>query len=649
LRLEFSNATSRVNRQNRLLEQFRSGLVPARSNRLLFSEKSRHAAGISQPDEMTDPSSSAEQSRTARLIPFVFGIQIIALTAAGWINRQALNPDGVAYMRIASYYASGKIDLAISGYWGPLLSWLLVPWLKAGVTMEVAARIVMALSAVYFLWACWRVFVGFGLRGKPLHWALWSVAVVAVFWSVENITPDLLLGALVGHAFSGMTMARWHSRPAAAWQSGLLWGLAYLAKGVAFPVALVICAGMGALWWSARPGSRAHLTRCLLFTLLGFSLLAAPWVAILSTKYGQFTFSTSGRLNHAMVGPSDVQRFYPLDRGFHRPEPGRVTFWEDPQVPYPDWSPFASVENALHQLRIVARNGCFVLIMLTSVSLAFPVMVGRALRRLRHREWRVRLSQGNWWWAGLPVTALALVYLPGNLLITEQRYFYPALPCLIVLHVGILFWWTTTVRPWIQQLGVVLVACAVIVPTLARGWLRPGPARAAGVQAHFLARKISEARLAGPIVGSGSLSGGRTGLYVAFLLDQPWYGDEPHPSAAGFKRSGARLIIVRRNNPVVEELDADPELRSLATILFASPEQARASPLKVYELVRWHVAIQNRFGFDLHQDFRRDQPFDFDHARRRPDVLEALSVGAANLLPFINVDHVDPRSDDVLQ
>jgi len=149
---------------------------------------------------------------------------------------------------------------------------------------------------------------------------------------------------------------------------------------------------------------------------------------------------------------------------------------------------------------------------------------------------------------------------------------------------GILFWWRkSAVTPWIQRQGVVLVACAVIIPTLGRGWLRSGPAREAGVQAHLLARKISEAHLAGPIAGSGSLPGGRTGLYVAFLLDQPWYGDEPHPSAAGFKRSGARLIIVRRGNPVVRELDADPAFRSLDADLFASPEQARASPVKVYE------------------------------------------------------------------
>ena len=538
-----------------------------------------------------DQSPREDQSPLPRLVPAVFVFQILALAAAGWINRQALNPDGVAYMRIASYYAAGRMDLAISGYWGPLLSWLLVPWLKAGVTAVVAARIVMALSAVYFLWASWRVFVRLGLHGKPLNWALWSVAAVSVPWSVENITPDLLLGALLGHAVSDMTTARWLERPAAPWQNGLWWGLAYLAKGVAFPVVLLVCAGMGALWWSERPGSRAALTRGLLFTLLGFSLLAAPWAAILSAKYGQFTFSTSGRLNHAMVGPSDVRRFYPLDIGFHRPEPGRVTFWEDPQVPYPDWSPFASLGNAFHQLRIVAKNGCVLLIMLTSVSLAVPVILAVALCQLCRREGRAKLRHGKWWWAAVPVMALALVYLPGNLLITEQRYFYPALPCLLVLQVGILFWWRATdATRWIQRQGMVLVACAVIIPTLGRSWLRPGPARASGVQAHLLAQKISEAHLAGPIAGSGSMSGGRTGLYLAFLLDQPWYGDDPHPSAAGFKRSGARLIIVRRVNPAVGQLDADPAFRSLDAGLFASAEQARAFPLKVYEVTAFRPA-----------------------------------------------------------
>ena len=130
-----------------------------------------------------------------------------------------------------------------------------------------------------------------------------------------------------------------------------------------------------------------------------------------------------------------------------------------------------------------------------------------------------------------------------------------------------------------------LVACAVIFPTLGRDWLRQGPARTAGTQAFLLAQKISASHHAGPIAGSGSLPGGRTGLYLAFLLDQPWYGDEPKPSADSFKHSGARLIIVRRDNPVVRELESDPGYRSLDAELFGPPEQARASPLKVYEFI----------------------------------------------------------------
>src|SRR3989442_5565017 len=103
---------------------------------------------------MTDQSRSADRKFFVTVpVPAVFVFQIIALAIAGWINRQALNPDGVAYMRIASYYAAGRMDLAITGYWGPLLSWLLVPWLKAGATAGGSAPSVLAPSAVSFFFA----------------------------------------------------------------------------------------------------------------------------------------------------------------------------------------------------------------------------------------------------------------------------------------------------------------------------------------------------------------------------------------------------------------------------------------------------------------------------------------------------------------
>ena len=43
-----------------------------------------------------------------------------------------LNTDAIAYMRIAEYWVSGNFELAVTGYWGPLLSLLMVPFLLKG-------------------------------------------------------------------------------------------------------------------------------------------------------------------------------------------------------------------------------------------------------------------------------------------------------------------------------------------------------------------------------------------------------------------------------------------------------------------------------------------------------------------------------------
>ena len=68
-----------------------------------------------------------------------------------------LNPDGLAYIRIAQYYLNGQTALMISGYWGPLLSWLIVPWLLVFDDPLLAAHAAMAVSAVVFLFGCFCV------------------------------------------------------------------------------------------------------------------------------------------------------------------------------------------------------------------------------------------------------------------------------------------------------------------------------------------------------------------------------------------------------------------------------------------------------------------------------------------------------------
>jgi hypothetical protein len=136
---------------------------------------------------------------------------------------------------------------------------------------------------------------------------------------------------------------------------------------------------------------------------------------------------------------------------------------------------------------------------------------------------------------------------------------------------------------WIQRWGMLLVGVCFLLPTVIRSGLHLGSTRLAGECAGVLAQKISRAGLAGSVAGSGRLPGGRAGLYVAFLLSRPWFGDEPSPDAPGFKHSGASLIIVNRGNGVARELEADADFRDLDLRIFDSPAEAGQFPLQVFQ------------------------------------------------------------------
>src|SRR5207249_11069325 len=59
--------------------------------------------------------------------------------------------------------------------------------------------------------------------------------------------------------------------------------------------------------------------------------------------------------------------------------------------------------------------------------------------------------------------------------------------------------------------------------------------------------------------------------------------------------------------------------------------------------------VTDRFRLALDEHLGRDQPLHPDHARRRTDGAERLTVRPADLLPVIDVDHVDPGPYHVFQ
>lgn len=524
----------------------------------------------------------------------------VMLSLAAWRNRDALNADAIAYLRLASYYVEGHLNLAVSGYWGPLLSWLIAPLLAVGIEPLPAARVVMAGTALIFLAGVGAVLKGFAAaaddsandasRLSP-RWAGLGVLIAVasvVSWSVEYISPDLLQGGLWLLGLALILDERWLKEPRRAALAGLLFGVAYLAKSVALPLAVATVAGVWGWRWFQGRNNVGYGWRNVAVTLGVLALVAAPWVVTLSMKYGRPTFSTSARIAHAIVGPDATQRSHPFGRTFHQPPPGRLTAWEDPsEMEYRYWSPFASGASFRHQLAVCREHIRTVLELWRSMDwLMLGAMAGLYAGLLLATA-RARLRGEPWLNAVIPLVVMSALYLPVYLQPVDQRYLYAAWPLLFVLAGLLVETINSRLSAEARPLRTLVRALAWIsfgLPAaLALAFGLTGFPNPASEAAAALAQRLQQAGVTGPVAGSGLLYGGRAGLYTAYRINQPWLGDQPDATAEDYAVSGARLIVLHRAQPAVGQLAASPRFVDLDPRLFASPEEAAAFPLRVFE------------------------------------------------------------------
>ncbi|NUM73493.1 hypothetical protein HUU40_03935 [candidate division KSB1 bacterium] len=509
--------------------------------------------------------------------------QIILLIIVGWQNRYVLNhPDGVFYVRIASYYSNGQLDLAITGYWGPLFSWLIAPLLRLVEHPLFAARIVMGFSAVVFLLGCASVLRSFEIHPAGQIFGTWLVALVSVAWSVESTTPDLLMSGLMCFAIARMVSRQWlHSRTHQL-AAGMFWGFAYLAKPVAFPLAFMIGGAITILW--SLSNSRLIAMRSLVKTLFTFILIASPWILTLSMKYKSLVFSTSGKINHAVVGPPDVERFHPHSKVFHKPETGRMTAAEDPiNMPYHYWSPFEKWDYAKYQLLLIGRNIKVAITHLSGFSSFSLGLLMTIVGTLLHKPWRLNLSVQRWRWGGIITACIVGIYLP--VWAYDLRYYFPAYIFMLAASFG----WVQTLPvatrgklnlPSLFGFGVIFLCFAFpLGPALRYAYNPAAGHKQKSARAYEVAKKLRAADILGAVAGGPVES-----LYVAFYTNQPWHGQESIPTAERFKASLAELVIVNRYQAVVDELDQDSSFVNLDCILFGNKEVAEEFPLKVYRI-----------------------------------------------------------------
>jgi hypothetical protein len=381
----------------------------------------------------------------------------IALPLA-WRTHNILNPDDVAYLRIAGYYAHGRWDLAVASWWGPLISWILAPFARTDLDVTLVGRGINLVLG--WLFACGvralaRTWFDTG-SGPPgprgaepaeraglLAFAIGLVLALNMF--PQMIGPDLLLSTALTWYFV------WVSRAIAtgarrAWAvAGVLGGVAYLSKGFALPfVAAHLPLSIAFAAFAARSERRRLALAGPVVAVTAWLAIAAPWVAVISAHEGRFTISAAGAYADAFADvPATKGQPLPIFSP-HEPRPGRISSWESPTEipgPWPRWSRFAGAAGLKNTAAMLRAHAADTLAILWSIDLGLSLAaltITIAVPPVRRSS---DVPPGGRGLAGvfrLWACLSAVLYIGGyQLVLVAPRFFWPVSGLLACLTIAV--------------------------------------------------------------------------------------------------------------------------------------------------------------------------------------------------------------------
>lgn len=492
-----------------------------------------------------------------------------------------VDQDGIAYMRIAEYWAAGDFRLAITGYWGPLLSWATAAVLRAGVPLPLAGHLAAAAGGVLFVGASLLALRRLGLSPRQALVATALTALATVSWATESVTPDLLVSAFLLLGWAGLAGQDFLTSTRSQVLTGVALGIAYLAKAVALPVG-VLSIAVAALLHTVLGERIGRVLRACSISATLLAAIAAPWILVLSLHYGKPTFSTSGPINHAIVGPSAPPDAieHPYRMAIAAPDRGRVTSWEEPSgMRYPLWSPFESAENLRHQFGLVRRNHAGIFGALVSMDLLSLGVVALPAAFLFHLPWRENLLRQRWRWSFALLLPLFAIYLP--VFAKATRYFYAAFPLMVGVSLALVDGMierrgTAPAGRFVGSLRFLPVALACVafgVPAaLDAGKTLVGGSSGVSRAAHRTASALTKSGHA----QAGFVGGGDLGTRLAFFARQPWCGDLGYAAWTPqlvrerneeISASPCRIIVAPRRRDLGEVIEVELGARSLDALL----------------------------------------------------------------------------------
>jgi hypothetical protein len=521
-------------------------------------------------------------------LPAVLLVYLFMAAIFGFTYRYSINADAVSYMRLAGYIAEGNYQQSVTGYWAPLITWIMAPFLFFGLDGLTASRIVVALSGFGLIISTWLLTGRFHISEASRFLTMLIAVLLFSYWPVHDpgtsIGPDLLVTAFLVLYFYFVTGPDILRSKRGAFLCGAVAGLAYLAKHYALPFFIIHFPLTLILAVYFEKGRKDVLIKKVFSTffsgLIGFLIISLPWIFLISSKYQYPTFATSGGINHAMVGPEDKDRRHPsFYGGLHKPGNSyAVHSWEDPsEIEYKRWSPLESKAYFMHQLRLMKGNVIIVLnyLVFKSPFFTYPFVIA-ILSLIPVVLLLTPLSDKKrflYFW----VVFTLLIYSSGYILTYARsaRYYYPVMVIVFLMSIHFLEELKRGLEE-IKNIGTngrrkkVLFFCITMI-FVSAFIIKPGQdlLRSVNIIASLtqvnvykgIADKFSKTDFPGPYAVIRSSQKPDTDLFMAFYLKKQFLGRPVSTNVDEFTRElkevNAKSLIIFGNKPVVRELKND--------------------------------------------------------------------------------------------
>ena len=337
-----------------------------------------------------------------------------------------INSDGISYICIAQNYLTGDFLNAVNGYWGPLLSWLLIPFLFFGSTPSFAVHSIHIMSLIIGFFTIIGVkFLSnnFEMDEKVRSLILFTMIPLTFYFSFSITTPDLLVTCVLIYYLGIIFNPKYPYKLFNGVLCGFLGALAYLGKSyvLVFFIAHFLLFNLFYYFQGVTKAQKRNVLKNLVMGLTVFLMISGLWIGLISDKYGELTIGTSGAYNQAIAGPESLGQPMLYQGLIKPPNESALSIWEDPSyLKMKNWNPLESWKSFKYQLNLIWGNIIRTANIFDSFSvLALLIILASIIFVIKGRNEKVPK------WNLIYLLVTILIYSGGYaLILVEARYLW---------------------------------------------------------------------------------------------------------------------------------------------------------------------------------------------------------------------------------